>query len=279
MTGALLVGHPGVAKVAFTGSVRGGRAVYEEAARGIRPVTLELGGCSPLVVCEDAELDRWLPAVMARTFHNSGQVCFRINRALVHGSRHDEFVERVAKAAAALVVGDPRDEATELGPLVDREAAESVLARIADAVTRGARIRLDGRPRDAGGSSLLGPTLLTEVAADADVLREETFGPVLAVQRVASDDEAIARANDSVYGLAAFALTRDPQRARRLVEELEAGSVWVNALDRSLMELPFGGVKQSGVGVEKSRWGFEEYLHRRAVVVGIPSSGEETGRP
>jgi acyl-CoA reductase-like NAD-dependent aldehyde dehydrogenase len=270
-TGAALVEHPGVAKVAFTGSATAGRAVYRSAADGIKRVTLELGGCSALVVDADADLARWLPAVLNRAFYNAGQYCFRVNRALVHERRYAEFVEGFAKAAAELAVGDPADERTDVGPLIDRPSFERVLERIEDAERRGARVRLDGRAHARAGRSLLGPTLLCDVPDDALVMRDETFGPVVSAAPVRGVDEAVARANASPYGLAAFALTGDPRTGARLAEELEAGTVWVNALDQTLLELPFGGVKQSGIGIEKSARAFDEYLLPRAVYFGFPT--------
>lgn len=269
-TGSRLVAHPGVAKIAFTGSVAVGRSVYRTAAERIKRVTLELGGCSPLVVCGDADLDRWLGDVLRRAFYNSGQYCFRINRALVQRRRYEEFVERFAKAAARLVVGDPSEERTDLGPLIDPPSRERVIDRIASAERRGARVCLDGRALVSPAGTLVGPTLLADVPAGAEVLEDETFGPVVAA--VAFDDlaEGIALANATEYGLAAFALTEDRAAGLRLGDELEAGSVWVNALDKSLIELPFGGVKQSGIGVEKSQWAFDEYLQPRALYLGFP---------
>ncbi len=268
-TGAKLVKHPLVGKVAFTGSVEAGRAVYRSAASGIKRVTLELGGCSPLVVCEDAELDVWMHDVVKRAFHNAGQYCFRINRALIDRRRYGEFLEKFAKAAARLSVGDPADERTDLGPLIDPPAAERVVERVEDAERRGARVLLDGRALASPGSSLIGPTVLAEVPADAAVMSRETFGPVVSVVPFDGLDDAIEMANAPDYGLAAFALTADREAGARLSRELEAGTVWVNALDKSVLELPFGGVKQSGIGVEKSQWAFDEYLQRRAVYFGF----------
>jgi succinate-semialdehyde dehydrogenase/glutarate-semialdehyde dehydrogenase len=273
-TGTSLVQDPRVAKVAFTGSVAAGRAVYRGAAEGFKRVTLELGGCSALVVCADADLERWMDDVVQRAFYNSGQYCFRINRALVDRRRYDEFVARLVRAASRLVVGDPDDERTDLGPLIDRTALERVVARIDEAEGQGARVLLDGRPRASGEGSLVGPTVLGTVPPSAAVLREETFGPVVSVVPYDDLEQAIAVANDTEYGLAAFALTEDPRTGIRLARELEAGTVWVNALDRSVIALPFGGLKQSGIGVEKSPWAFDEYLVPRAVYYGfIPRSG------
>lgn len=278
-TGARLIGDPRVAKVAFTGSVAAGREVYERAASGIKRVTLELGGCSPLVVCDDADIAGAMPHVLHRAFYNSGQYCFRINRALVHRSRCEEFTEAFAEAATGLAAGDPADERTDLGPLIDRPSFEGVVARVEDAARRGARVVLDGRSVAREGGSLLGPTLLDAVPDGADVLRRETFGPVVAVVPFDSLDEALDRANATEYGLAAFALTRDPRVGERLCRELEAGTVWVNALDKTVIDLPFGGVKRSGVGVEKSTWGFDAYVQPRAIYYGFPDAVGNGGPP
>jgi len=268
--GAGLVSHPGVAKVAFTGSVEAGRAVYESAAEGIRRVTLELGGCSALVVCRDGDFQGAMPQILHRCFFNAGQYCFRVNRVLVERSRHDALVAALVAAASRLVVGDPREEGTDLGPLIDRPAFDEVVRRIEDAEARGARVVLDGRRAARAGASLIGPTLVCDVPEDATLARSETFGPVVSVAPFHDLDEAIALANDTEYGLAAFALTADRATGARLARDLEAGTVWVNALGESVPELPFGGVKQSGIGVEKSRWAFEEYLQRKAVYFGFP---------
>lgn len=269
-TGALLVDDPRVAKIAFTGSVEGGRAVYRSAAGGMKRVTLELGGCSPLVVCADADFEAWMDQILNRAFYNSGQYCFRINRALVDRRRCGAFQEALGRAAARLVVGDPAEEGTDLGPLIDRRAREQVVERIDEAERLGAKVLLDGRRSAPAAGSALGPTLLSDVPEAAAVLHRETFGPVVCVIPFDGLEEAIARANATEYGLAAFALTRDPGTGRRLSQELEARTVWINALDKTLLELPFGGVKQSGIGVEKSPWAFDEYLQRRAIYFGFP---------
>jgi succinate-semialdehyde dehydrogenase/glutarate-semialdehyde dehydrogenase len=268
-TGARLVEDARVAKVAFTGSTEGGRAVYQNAAAGIKRVTLELGGCSPLLVCEDADYESQMGEILERAFYNSGQYCFRINRALVDRARLDEFAEALARAAERLVVGDPRDEGTDLGPLIDRPSLERVVERIGEAQRRGARVLLDGRAHSSPGTCLLGPSVLVDLPPDSELLHRETFGPVVAVVAYRDLDEAISLANGTDYGLAAFALTDDPEVGARLAAELEAGSVWINALHKSLISLPFGGIKQSGIGVEKSSWGFDEYLNPRALYLGF----------
>lgn len=282
--GERLVGHPGVAKVAFTGSVDSGRAVYRRAAEGIKRVLLELGGCSALVVCDDGDFNAHMTEILHRAFYNSGQYCFRINRALVARARYEEFTRALSTAAAGLVVGDPSDERTDLGPLIDEAALTSVHHRIDNALACGARLLLDGRRAGPGRAPFLGPTVLADVPRNADVMRSETFGPVLAAAPFDTIDDGIALANETPYGLAAFALTGDFPTATRLSEELEAGTVWINAISRSLIELPFGGIKQSGIGLEKSARAFDEYLVPRALYLGghAPISGGDvdgaTGR-
>jgi succinate-semialdehyde dehydrogenase/glutarate-semialdehyde dehydrogenase len=276
-TGARLVDDPRVAKVAFTGSVEGGRAVYRSAAAGIKHVTLELGGCSPLVVCEDADFEAWMDAILNRAFYNSGQYCFRVNWALVDRRRYSEFREALATAASKLVAGDPADETTDLGPLIDRAAFERVVEGIEGAERCGARVLLDGRAVASERGSLIGPSVLADVPLDAAILRTETFGPVVCVVPFDDLEQAIELANGTEYGLAAFALTRDRATGARLARDLEAGTVWVNALDKSVIELPFGGVKQSGIGVEKSAWAFDEYLQPRAIYFGFPPDGHGAG--
>lgn len=264
-TGMALVADPRVAKVAFTGSVSGGEAVYRSAAAGIKRVTLELGGCSPLVVWKEADIAGRIEQVRNRSLYNAGQYCFRINRVFVHRAGYERFVEALAHSASELRLGDPRQESTDLGPLIDAEALDRVVDAIANAERAGARVVLDGRISMQPGRNLIGPTLLADVPATATVMRRETFGPVVSVAPVDDLDDAIARANDTEYGLAAFALAGEPQVVRKLRDTLEAGSVWINALDRSAMEAPFGGLKRSGLGVEKSRWAFDEYLQPRAI--------------
>lgn len=264
-TGAALVADERVAKVAFTGSVRGGRAVYRSAADGIKRVTLELGGCGPLIVWKDADIEGRIDHVRSRSFYNAGQYCFRINRAYVHRSRYEELIERFVASASQLQVGDPSLETTDIGPLIDRDALQRVVANIEDAERAGARVALDGRAHMQAERTVIGPTLLADVPATARVMCGETFGPVVSIAPVDELDEAIERANGTEYGLSAFALAGDPEVARALRERLEAGSVWVNALDRASMAAPFGGIKHSGLGVEKSRWAFNEYLQPRAI--------------
>ena len=264
-TGAALVADPRVAKVAFTGSVRGGRAVYRSAADGIKRVTLELGGCGPLVVWKDADIEGRIDQVRSRSFYNAGQYCFRINRAYVHRSRYEELVDRFVASASELKVGDPSLEDTDLGPLIDRDALDRVVANIENAEQAGARLALDGRQHMQPNRNVIGPTIIADVPASARVMCSETFGPVVSIAPVDELEEAIERANGTEFGLSAFALARDPAVARALRERLEAGSVWVNALDRASMAAPFGGIKQSGLGVEKSRWAFNEYLQPRAI--------------
>ena len=264
-TGARLVAHDDIAKVAFTGSISAGRAVYTRAAAGLKRVTLELGGCSPLVVCSDARIDDAIAAVCARAFGNSGQFCYRISRAYVHRSRHDELVDKCVAAARKLVVGDPRDSATDLGPLVDREAVAIVHERIAEAERSGATVVLDGRTYTRTHPGLVGPTVIDDVPDDAAIMAHETFGPTLAIAPFDDLDDAIARANDTMYGLGAFALTEDAATAQRLARELEAGTVWCGAIDRASMAAPFGGRKDSGIGIEKSRWAFDAYALPRAI--------------
>jgi len=251
--------------VSFTGSVRTGRLVHRAAAaRGIG-AGLELGGKDPAYVAEDADLAFAADSVVDGACYNAGQSCCAIERAYVHRSLYPGFLARAAEAMRAYRLGDPLDEATTMGPLVDAAALEKVEAHVADALARGARLVTGGR-RPAGlQGSFFEPTLLADVPQDALVMQEETFGPVLPVCAVESDDEALARMNDSRYGLTASVWTRDAERAERFVRDLEAGTVFQNRCDFLDPALPWTGWKESGLGSTLSRHGFLHLTRRKSV--------------
>jgi acyl-CoA reductase-like NAD-dependent aldehyde dehydrogenase len=256
-----LVEDPRVAHVAFTGSVATGRRVAEAAGRSLKSVGLELGGKDPAYVADDADLDFAAENLVDGACYNAGQSCCAIERVYVHEKVVEPFLERVVRALAAYRLGDPLDEATTLGPLVDAAALARVEAHVADAVRRGARV-VRGAKRPAGRGFFHEPTLLAECPDESDAMREETFGPLVPVRAVRDDEEALARMNDSRYGLTASVWTRDAARTERFARALETGTVFQNRCDYLDPSLPWTGVKESGFGSTLSRYGFL-YLTRR----------------
>ena len=248
--GDALVRADGVAKIVFTGSVGGGRLVAAAAAERLVPLTLELSGKDPMLVLDDAELDRAAAGAAWGAFLNAGQVCSGIERVYVEGGLYEPFVEELARRASALRLGE------DVGPLVTRERREAVEELVDDASARGAEVRAGGRVPARRGW-FYEPTVLTRVPADARIRREEIFGPVVTVERVAGEEEAVAAANDSTYGLSASVWTRDPERAARVARRLDVGSVWHNdhSYSYGLGAAPWGGRKDSGFGRTHSRHG------------------------
>ncbi|MFN3937310.1 MAG: betaine-aldehyde dehydrogenase [Gemmobacter sp.] len=263
--GAALVGDSRVAKVSLTGSVATGRKVYAAAAEGIRAVTMELGGKSPLIVFDDADLDDAVGAAVLGNFYSAGQVCSNGTRVFVQQGLHDAFLERLAQRAARIRSGDPMDEATQIGPLVSDAQAAKVRGFIQRARAEGARLVCGG---DVQGR-LVEPTVFADVADWMEIAREEVFGPVMAVLSFADEDEAVVRANASPYGLAAGVFTRDLSRAHRVVARLQAGTCWINSYNLTPVEMPFGGVRLSGVGRENGRAAAENWTRIKAVHVGM----------
>ena len=256
-----------VRKLTFTGSTEVGTLLYAQAARTVKRVSLELGGHAPFLVFEDAEIAAAVAQVMATKFRNAGQTCVCANRIYVHESIRDAFVAKMSDAVRALRVGDPTDDTTQVGPLVDRAGLDKVAAHVADAVAKGARAVVGGQ---AGQGLFFEPTLLVDVAAGMRILDEETFGPVAPVVGFTSEADVIAAANNTPYGLAAYLWTRDLGRAFRVSEALDYGIVGVNDGLPATPHAPFGGVKASGVGREGGRWGLEEYLDVKYVSIALP---------
>jgi acyl-CoA reductase-like NAD-dependent aldehyde dehydrogenase len=259
--GEALVRAPGTAKVVFTGSAETGRRVASLAGERLRPVTLELGGKDPMLVFEDADLDRAVAGALWGAFANSGQVCSGVERIYVARPLHEAFVEELARRARALRIGRGDDLQTELGPLISEEERARVEELVEDATGRGADVRLGGaRPKLGLPGWFYEPTILTGVEREARIEREEIFGPVVTVAAFGDEDEAVRLANGSSFGLGASVWTRDLDRARRLARRLEAGSVWTNDVSYSYGtgQASWGGTKESGYGRTHSQHGLYE---------------------
>jgi acyl-CoA reductase-like NAD-dependent aldehyde dehydrogenase len=267
--GDALVAHPDVRKVVFTGGVETAKLVAKRAADGLKPTILELGGKSANIVFPDANLQSVPNGVIAGIFAAAGQTCVAGSRLLVHEDIADEVVEAVAKRASTIIVGDPLQEETEMGPLAQVAIRDRVDARVREAVRVGAVARVGGNldlvPDQKGW--FYPPTLLDHVTNDMAVAQEELFGPVLSVIRFSEDDEALAIANDTPFGLAAGVWTRDLSRAHRMAQRLEAGTVWVNTYRSLSFASPFGGTKLSGYGRELGREGLFEFTQTKSVWV------------
>jgi len=266
--GAALVTDPRVAKVSLTGSVPTGRKVYASAAEGIKVATMELGGKSPLILFEDADLDNAVGAAMLANFYSAGQICSNGTRVFVHRAVKTAFLEKLAARTSRIVLGDPLDEGTQMGPLVSDAQMRKVLGYIAQGKAEGARLVCGGE-RVGQTGCYVQPTVFADVRDEMVIAREEIFGPVMAVLDFDDEDEVIARANATEYGLAAGVFTRDISRAHRVVARLEAGTCWINAYNLTPVEMPFGGVKASGVGRENGHAALEHYTRIKSVYLGL----------
>jgi aminomuconate-semialdehyde/2-hydroxymuconate-6-semialdehyde dehydrogenase len=256
--GAALTAHPGVRRIAFTGSIETGKIVATAAAANLTPTSLELGGKSPFVAFADADLDAVIRQAVNQ-FDNAGQVCLAGTRVIVEASIYDAFLERLTRAAGDIVQGDPRDEATDIGPQITREHLERVDGYVQRAKADGARVVFGGAPNDDLGGLYYRPTLFVDAPAGSEILTREVFGPVLTVQPFADEDEAVALANATEYGLAAILYTGDRARADRVSERLVAGTVWVNCFFVRDLRAPFGGARRSGIGREGGVYSFDFY--------------------
>jgi succinate-semialdehyde dehydrogenase/glutarate-semialdehyde dehydrogenase len=271
--GALCQAGP-VRKVFFTGSVATGRKVMEAAAKHGKPVVLELGGNDPAIVCADADLDRAVTGTLWAAMSSAGHTCAAVERVYVDRAIHDAYVGRVVEAARALQPGNPKDPDTQIGPLLNEAHQAKAVAHIDDAVARGATLECGG-PMEVPGLAgrFLAPAVLTGVDHSMEIMREETFGPVLPVMSFGSEGEAVTLANDSRYGLGASVWTRDRRRGRAIADRIDAGMVWINdhAYSRAAAQTPWGGVKDSGTGVTHSKFGLYEMVDKRLVA-------EDSGR-
>ncbi|MQW87243.1 betaine-aldehyde dehydrogenase [Sinorhizobium saheli] len=270
-TGPLLVNHPDVAKVSLTGSVPTGKKVAGAAAAELKHVTMELGGKSPLIVFDDADLESAIGGAMLGNFYSTGQVCSNGTRVFVQRKIKDAFLARLKARTEAIVIGDPMDEATQLGPMVSRAQRDKVFAYIEKGKAEGARLVTGGGiPNHVSGEgTYIQPTVFADVTDEMTIAREEIFGPVMCVLDFDDEAEVVARANATEFGLSAGVFTADLTRAHRVVDQLEAGTLWINTYNLCPVEIPFGGSKQSGFGRENSAAALNHYTELKTVYVGM----------
>ena len=262
--GQVLCDSTDVRKLSFTGSTAVGKILYKQCGDTVKKLSLELGGNAPFVVFDDADIDRAVNELVVAKFRNAGQTCICSNRIFIQEGVYDEFVEKFTARMKDIKVGDGLNDATTLGPVINKKAVDKIKELTDDAVEKGARVVLGGKPSDEG-ECFYEPTLLTDVTEDMRFYREEIFGPVAPLYKFKTEDEVVSRANDTNYGLAGYVYSRDLGRSIRMAEKLEYGMVGVNIPVVSNSAIPFGGVKESGLGREGSRWGIEEFVETKYI--------------
>jgi succinate-semialdehyde dehydrogenase/glutarate-semialdehyde dehydrogenase len=265
--GGELTANPIVRKLSFTGSTEVGKLLMQQCAETVKKVSLELGGNAPFVVFDDADLDAAVEGAIMSKFRNTGQTCVCANRILVQDSVYDAFAAKLATAVKALKVGHGLEEGVSQGPLIDRAALEKVEEHLADATGKGAKVMVGGKRHERGGT-FFQPTVLTEVTPEMKVTQEETFGPLAPLFRFKTEEEAIQLANDTEFGLASYFYARDLGRVWRVAEALESGIVGINTGIISTEVAPFGGVKESGIGREGSKYGMDDFLEIKYLCMG-----------
>ena len=268
--GAALVDHPLVDKVSLTGSVSTGRKVAGAAAGHLKHVTMELGGKSPLIVFDDADIDNAIGAAMLGNFYSSGQICSNGTRVFVHADIHDVFVERLVARTKKIRIGNPLDPDVAFGPMVTQAQLKIALDYVAIGCAEGAKLEIGGQainPMDAPDGFFMSPAVFTGVTDDMRIAREEIFGPVMSVLSFTTEDEVVMRANATEFGLAAGVFTQDITRAHRVIGQLRAGTCWINAYNLTPVQMPFGGVKASGFGRENSAAALDHYTQLKSVYV------------
>ena len=269
-TGAALISHPVVAKVTLTGSVETGKIVLAHSARDLKKVTLELGGKSPIIIFDDADIDNALNAALTANFYSSGQVCSNGTRVFVQHTMHDKFVEKLGERTKSIRIGDPFDPDTQFGPLVTREHYEKVLRYVTEAKRSDARHICGGDAiveGDLADGLYITPAIFADCDDDMSFVRDEVFGPLMSVLSFETEDEAIERANATHFGLSGAVFTRNFNRAHRVANRIQAGSVWINDYNVTPPEVPFGGYKQSGLGRENGLQAIEHYTQVKTIYV------------
>ena len=264
-----IIRDPRLRKLSFTGSTPVGQKLLEQAAQGVLRTSMELGGNAPFVVFDDADLDKAVDGAMLAKFRNIGQACTAANRFIVHRSVADEFARRVTERVQGMRIGRGTEEGVAIGPLIDDRAVEKARSLVADAVDRGAQVRTGGSPVT-GAGTFFEPTVVTDVAAGSDILREEIFGPVLAIVPFDDEDDAVRLANDTEYGLVSYVFTENLARGQRMIERLETGMMGLNVGVVSNAAAPFGGWKMSGLGREGGAEGIHEYLQTKYTLTPNP---------
>ena len=265
--GMELTKNPKVKKISFTGSTEVGKILMEQSASTVKKVSMELGGHAPFIVFDDADIDEAVAGALQSKFRNSGQTCICTNRIFVHESVYDVFLEKFTNEVKKIKVGNGLDEGIVSGPLIDKSSLEKVIDHVQDAVNVGAKIAVGGEVHPLGGN-FYQPTVLSNVSTEAKITFEETFGPVAPVYKFSNDEEVITMANDTPYGLASYFYSRDIGRIWRVAEALEYGIVSINNGLPTIPEVPFGGVKESGMGREGSRYGLDDYLIIKYISMG-----------
>jgi aldehyde dehydrogenase (NAD+) len=274
--GERMVTHPGVDKVAFTGSTTVGRRIMELAAPAVKKLTLELGGKSPNIVLDDANLEGAVRGALFGTFFHAGQVCESGTRLLVHEKIHDAFVERMLQAVREIKVGDPMDFGSTMGPLISEKQLENTIKYVAAGRAAGATLAFGGkRPAGLSKGYYHEPTIFIGVKNDMPIARDEIFGPVVSVMKFSTDEEALRLANDTIYGLGAAVWSSDLERAKKMAGRIDAGTVWINDYHLINVRFPFGGYKQSGFGRELGPWGLAEFQQLKHIHVGQPTGPDE----
>jgi len=261
-----IIADPRLRKLSFTGSTEVGRSLLKQASENVLRTSMELGGNAPFVVFEDADLDKAVDGAMLAKFRNIGEACTAANRFIVHESVADEFSQRVAAKVAALRVGPGSEDGVTIGPLIDDRAVATMQALVGDAVERGARVLTGGKAPERDGF-FYEPTVIVDVQPGSEILREEIFGPVLAITTFATEDEAVARANETEYGLVGYVFTQDLARGQRMIDRVDTGMMGLNTGLVSNAAAPFGGVKQSGLGREGGLEGIHEYLSTKYTLI------------
>jgi succinate-semialdehyde dehydrogenase/glutarate-semialdehyde dehydrogenase len=265
--GKVLTGHKLIAKLSFTGSTATGKLLMKQCASTVKKISLELGGNAPLIVFDDADIQQAVKGALASKYRNAGQTCVCANRIFVQESIYDLFIKEYTKAVTGLKIGDGTKEGVQIGPLINEDAVNKVNRLLKDALSQGATLRIGGTLNEAG-KLFFSPTIIEGCTKNMDLSKEEIFGPVSAIYKFSTEEEAIRMANDTEYGLAAYFFSQNINRVWRVAEQLDYGIIGINEGIVSHAEAPFGGMKESGIGREGSKYGIEEYLEVKYMCLG-----------